>query len=310
MAPVTSKRRRVEDEVRRPKKKVKVRRQKVYHSSSEDEGEDGDVATAANAVAQAKRRLPKSILKQSAPAVASPVQEVDADDADELELDELEKNTALNVVADQSSASDDDGGAFDDALDDLSESAEEEEENDTVDAESETTSMTSSTAARLRKKRNDPAAFATSISKILDTKLTSSKRQDPVLSRSKTAAEANKTLADGKLEQKARQQIRAEKKQALEKGRVKDVLRLDTPDVDTGAILEEEKRLKKTAQRGVVKLFNAVRAAQVKAEEGMRQARSEGVVGMQKREERVNEMSKQGFLDLISSGGKKAANVA
>ena len=81
---------------------------------------------------------------------------------------------------------------------------------------------------------------------------------------------------------------------------------LETEGVDTGKVLEEEKKLKKTAQRGVVRLFNAVRAAQVKAEEAARSARSEGVVGMQKREERVNEMSKQGFLDLISSGGKKA----
>lgn len=39
----------------------------------------------------------------------------------------------------------------------------------------------------------------------------------------------------------------------------------------------------------------------------MKQAKSEGVVGMRQREERVNEMSKQGFLDLISSGGKKSS---
>ena len=72
----------------------------------------------------------------------------------------------------------------------------------------------------------------------------------------------------------------------------------------SGAILEEEKRLKKTAQRGVIKLFNAVRAAQVKAEQGERQQKEQNVVGMQKREERVNELSKEGFLDLLSRGGK------
>jgi hypothetical protein len=42
------------------------------------------------------------------------------------------------------------------------------------------------------------------------------------------------------------------------------------------------------------------------AEEGARQAREEGVVGRQQREERVNEMSKEGFLELISKGGKSA----
>jgi fusion and transport protein UGO1 len=125
------------------------------------------------------------------------------------------------------------------------------------------------------------------------------------LSRSKTAAEANKSLADSKLESKARAQIKTEKRALLEKGRVKDVLGLENENVATGAVMEEEKRLKKTAQRGVVKLFNAVRAAQVKA--AMKAAKEDGVVGLGKREERMNEMSKQGFLDLISSGGKPTA---
>jgi len=67
--------------------------------------------------------------------------------------------------------------------------------------------------------------------------------------------------------------------------------------------MELEKRLRKTAQRGVVKLFNAVRAAQVKGEEAAREARAKGLVGQGRREEKVNEMSKKGFLDLIAGGG-------
>jgi mitochondrial fusion and transport protein UGO1 len=70
-------------------------------------------------------------------------------------------------------------------------------------------------------------------------------------------------------------------------------------------VQELERRLRKTAQRGVVRLFNAVRAAQVRAEEAERDAKRQGVVGMGKREERINEMSKKGFLDLIAGGGKK-----
>ena len=68
-------------------------------------------------------------------------------------------------------------------------------------------------------------------------------------------------------------------------------------------VAEQEKRLRKTAQRGVVKLFNAVRAAQVKGEEAAREARKKGVVGAGRREEKVTEMSKKGFLDLIAGGG-------
>ncbi|CAD0051743.1 unnamed protein product [Aureobasidium pullulans] len=149
--------------------------------------------------------------------------------------------------------------------------------------------------------RNDPAAFASSMSKILGTKLTTSKRQDPVLSRSAAATAASKELADQKLELKAKRKMHAEKREALDKGRVKDV--------STAQIQETEKRLQKTAQRGVVKLFNAVRAAQVQGEQARSEAKKEGVVGISQREERVSEMSKKGFLDLIATGGKKAAAV-
>jgi len=50
--------------------------------------------------------------------------------------------------------------------------------------------------------------------------------------------------------------------------------------------LELEKRLREIAQRGVVKLFNAVRAAQTKGEKGGKAVKGEGVVGIEKREEK------------------------
>lgn len=165
------------------------------------------------------------------------------------------------------------------------------------------------------RKRNDPEAFATSMSKILGSKLSASKRSDPVLSRSQTAIEASKEMTDLALEKKAKHKMREEKKAAMEKGRVKDVLGASTAfDASNGygngenvpsvqATMELEKRLRKTAQRGVVKLFNAVRAAQVKGEEAAKEARQKGVVGQGRREEKINEMSKKGFLDLIAGGG-------
>lgn len=179
---------------------------------------------------------------------------------------------------------------------------------DLTDASSDSPSDSeaSTQATSQKRKRNDPDAFATSISKILGSKLSTSKRVDPVLSRSKDAAQASKELTDQRLEARARHKMREDRRLALEKGRVKDVLGLESTDTSTAEILEHEKRLRKTAQRGVVKLFNAVRAAQVKGEEAARQARESGVVGVGKREERVTEMSKKGFLDLIAEGGKKS----
>lgn len=196
--------------------------------------------------------------------------------------------------------------------------AHQEEVTDASNSESEDEdeSDTNSNPNLIRKrKRNDPEAFATSMSKILGSKLSTSKRDDPVLSRSVQAIEASKEMTDLALEKKARHKMKEEKKSALEKGRVKDVLGASTAfDAANGvgagesvqATMELEKRLRKTAQRGVVKLFNAVRAAQVKGEEAAREARLKGVVGQGRREEKVNEMSKKGFLDLIAGGVQEA----
>lgn len=167
-----------------------------------------------------------------------------------------------------------------------------------------------STGGKPKRNRNDPTRLATSISTILGSKLTTTQRADPILARSAQASKASKELSESRLEAKARRKLRDEKKQASEKGRIKDVLALNDTSVSTAAVAEEEKRLRKMAQRGVVKLFNAVRAAQVKGEQAAREASGLAasgtettIVGADRRKERVNEMSKKGFLDLLAGGG-------
>ena len=172
-------------------------------------------------------------------------------------------------------------------------------------SDDESLGASSSNPDRKPRKRNDPTAFATSISRILDSKLTTSKRVDPVLSRSKEASNTTKDLAESRLEAKAKRKLREEKKALLDRSHVTDVLGLESTEMLTGEVAEQERRLKKTAQRGVVKLFNAVRAAQVKGEEAAKEVRSAGTVGVDRRQERVNEMSKKGFLDLLVEGSKK-----
>jgi hypothetical protein len=184
--------------------------------------------------------------------------------------------------------------------------------NSDSNSDSEEGSETESNPNLIKKrKRNDPEAFANSMSKILGAKLSTSKRTDPVLSRSVNAIQASKEITDLALEKKAKNKLREEKKAALDKGRVKDVLGASTAfDAESGRegvsvqqIMEEEKKLRKTAQRGVVKLFNAFRAAHVKGEQAAKESRMKGIVGQGRREEKVNEMSKQGFLELIAGGG-------
>lgn len=323
---------------RKPKKLVKkFKKQKAYHSDSEDDevqstntnsnsdfnpvnmddSEDEEVEdtpaapvvpvpapepvvekkTAPKPVAPAKSESKpaavqpklKSALKMT--KKVDPPSESEDDEAEDDDEDEEEEDDDLEGL---------------DALDD-----EDLDDSDLEDDDEMDLSDNEDGEGRQKKtrKRNDPAAFATSMSKILGTKLTTSKRQDPVLSRSAAATAASKELADQKLELKAKRKMHAEKREALDKGRVKDVLGLNTPEVSTAQIQETEKRLQKTAQRGVVKLFNAVRAAQVQGEQARSEAKKEGVVGISQREERVSEMSKKGFLDLIATGGKKAAAV-
>jgi hypothetical protein len=197
----------------------------------------------------------------------------------------------------------------------LDAAGEDSEETDASNSDSNSDSDETNSSPNLirKRKRNDPDAFATSMSKILGSKLSASKRSDPVLSRSVNAIQASKEITDLALEKKAKAKLRDEKRTALDKGRVKDVLGVSTAfdaanaKGDAGQSVQEtmelEKRLRKTAQRGVVKLFNAVRAAQIKGEEAAREARNAGLVGQGRREEKINEMSKQGFLELIAGGG-------
>ncbi|KAH8754320.1 Rrp15p-domain-containing protein [Diaporthe sp. PMI_573] len=173
-----------------------------------------------------------------------------------------------------------------------------------------------------KNKRNDPEAFSTSMTKILGTKISGKNRADPVLARSAEARERVRQVLDEDLDRKARRKMREQRQRAMEKGRVRDVLVatnatfsnvnpvtgkvVSVADADgetTAEVLATERRLRKVAQRGVVQLFNAFRTAQVKAAEAERVARKQGVIGMDNKKDKVTEMSKKGFLDLIASGG-------
>lgn len=285
MAGQLSKKRKVEDGIKgktsRPVKKFKKQTDYDNQSSSDEE--------------------------ESAPA--QDFQAVNLQDSDDEELD-----TAEVVTGTLSDVEDDDEPNLDEVEgeEEVTDASNSDSEDDNSGSESDTNSNPNLIKKR---KRNDPEAFATSMSKILGSKLSASKRSDPVLSRSVTAMEASKEMTDLALEKKAKHKMREERKVALDKGRVKDVLGASTAfdaahglevgkDLPTvQETMELEKRLRKTAQRGVVKLFNAVRAAQIKGEEAAKDARAKGIVGTGRREAKVNEMSKKGFLDLIAGGG-------
>ncbi|KAI5812544.1 Rrp15p-domain-containing protein [Pyronema omphalodes] len=156
------------------------------------------------------------------------------------------------------------------------------------------------TLNKKKRKRNDPDSFSNSMSKILSSHLTKTARKDPVLVRAKQTKEH---ADDGKLEAKAKRVLKEELRREKEKGRVRDLVP-QGDDQAAGKALERERVLRSIARSGVAKLYNAVRAAQIKAEEASREVKEMGLVGMGNREAKVTEMSKQGFLDLIQSSAK------
>lgn len=288
--PGNKKKRSIEGRLQRPSKKQKRRQLEAYYSESEAEGDDAQDFDAVN------------LLDSDDDIHNARIEEVSEADQDVSSSEDetpapkkpIKKSKAKTPAKPEQS---------------VEESEAESEEDDDEEESSDKNDEENAPRYKKKSKRNDPDAFATSLSKILSTKLSTSKRSDPVLARSAAAHEASKAAVDTALEAKARKQIRDQKKRALEKGRVKDVLVATTNETTgeleatTGEILETERRLRKVAQRGVVKLFNAVRAAQVKAVEAEKSNQKHGMVGMGRREEKVNEMSKKGFLELIASGG-------
>ena len=245
-------------------------------------------------------KAPKKIRKQkhySSPSASSADEEID--EFPPVDLADSESEAASNASLksprlSEKASTEEFASAFDSSAD---------SDSDSDASQSSASQPANANEIKLsRSKRNEPAAFASSMSAILRSKLSTSKRQDPVLARSATAAEANASIANTKLEAKARAKLCQDKKEALEKGRVKDIL-LGT-DANGGSVeemMEEEKRLRKIAQRGVVKLFNAVRQAQVRSEEASRQSKG---LPRGRKEEKVSEMSKKGFLELIAGEGK------
>ncbi|KAE8367396.1 Rrp15p-domain-containing protein [Aspergillus caelatus] len=274
----------------RPQKKF--RKQREYHSSS-DEAEDDEPADF-KAVSLADSDEDEVEVKKPKKQTKSPI----------ASKNRKEKESSDDDNSDESAESDNKKDEKHDASgSDASSGAEDEDD----DYDSDVSMPTSTTDHRAVPKRNDPSAFSTSISKILATKLPSSARADPVLSRSKIATQASTDFADEKLDKQARAKLRAEKQEELDRGRIRDVLGIERGEA--GAVAEEEKRLRKIAQRGVVKLFNAVRAAQVRGEEAARGERKKGTIGIGEREKAVNEVSKQGFLELISGKKGKTLNI-
>ncbi|SCU80053.1 LADA_0B04786g1_1 [Lachancea dasiensis] len=214
-------------------------------------------------------------------------EEVISDDLSQKEGLEVEQEVGeqLSDSGDSDSASEDDDESEDDG---------ESEDGDDFPRKKK---------AKLSKHDDGSAGFSSALNAILGSHLKAHDRKDPIMARKKVTA---KKLENDKLEQKAKRAMLAEKKKLLNKTRTKDIIPSVSAENESGTeireVLEKERRLRKIAQKGVVKLFNAILSTQVKSERDGAE-RIGDVKNRTEKKELLTEISKEKFLDLVKAAG-------
>ncbi|KAM9938935.1 hypothetical protein OXX80_001580 [Metschnikowia pulcherrima] len=192
------------------------------------------------------------------------------------------------------------GGQEDPSGSSSSEEEENEDEDDESAEESAEDSDDESFPLKKKKKNTDDGrgTFANAFNAILGSKLKAHDRNDPILVRNKSTL---KKLESDKLDAKAKRVMLSEKREMQDKLRVTNLLPAAHDTENAREMIEKEKRLKKVAQKGVVKLFNAVLATQVRTNQDLDQEN----VGSSKKQELLNELTKSKFLDLVKAAGEE-----
>ncbi|KAG0045351.1 hypothetical protein BGZ83_009423 [Gryganskiella cystojenkinii] len=167
----------------------------------------------------------------------------------------------------------------------------EKDSDDDEESESDADDFEGMPAAAPKKasKKHTEENMAEAMSKILGSNLRKADASTPILARSRGA---ERKLEEEKMEAKAKKALTSEKKRLANKDRVK-------PDF-TG--MEYEKKLRKVATRGVVQLFNAIKAQQKATDDITETVRPITTNAKDK----VANLTKASFLDLLKSGTKVA----
>lgn len=209
---------------------------------------------------------------------------VESSDEDNENLEDIEGDDEVDIEVDDEV--DVDGVSS-------NEEAEEDEDSSEYDGEDDE-------IPKIKKKKNlddGSESFANAFNAIVGSRLKAYNRKDPILTKNKTTL---KKLESDKLEAKAKRLILSEKKQVHDKHRVKNLLPSASEPEKVRTIIHNERQLKKVAQKGVVRLFNAVLSTQIKTNQELGQEK----VGQTKKEELMNEISKEKFLDLVQAAGQ------
>lgn len=226
----------------------------------------------------------------------------DKEDSDEVKSDEVENNEVSESSLEEKEDADDADDSVEEDSDlegDVEVSDEEEEDEDEDEDDDDDDDIETELPKKKKKKQDDGSeSFANAFGNIIGSRLKAYDREAPIMARNKTPM---KQLESDKLEAKAKRAILAEKKQLQDKHRIKNLLPSSEEPEKVRRIIDHERKLKKTAQKGVVRLFNAVLSTQVRTNQSINKEQA----GQTKKQELFNEMSKEKFLDLVQSGETK-----
>ena len=181
----------------------------------------------------------------------------------------------------------------------------EEEADEEVEEEGEESDNDFPRKKKSKNSKHDDGSneFSSAMSAILSSHLKAYDRKDPIMARNKKVLKENES---SKLEYKAKKALVAEKKKLLNKTRKSDIIPIASDEHHTGEeireIIAKEARLRKIAQKGVVKLFNAILSTQVRTNKEVEDTMGD-IRNKSERRELITEVSKEKFLDLVKAAG-------
>lgn len=208
---------------------------------------------------------------------------------------EPEKDTIMEgdeaEEEEQNSSSDESSKIIDNEQSDAEEDDDEEEEDDDFPRKKK---------SKNSKHDDGSTGFSAAVNAILSSHLKAYDRKDPIMARNKKVLKQSESE---KLEYKAKKALLAEKKKLLGKARKTDIIPIASGEdrsENIRKVLEKETALRKIAQKGAVKLFNAILATQVKTEKEVSENLS-GIKNKEEKKELITEVSKEKFLDLVKA---------
>lgn len=209
---------------------------------------------------------------------------------------ELNKNLEKESVSAEEEVEQDEQNSSSDESSEIIEN----EQSDSEEEEEEDDDFPRKKKSKNSKHDDGSAGFSTAVNAILSSHLKAYDRKDPIMARNKKVLKQSESE---KLEYKARKALLAEKKKLLGKARKRDIIPIASGEdrsENIRKVLERETVLRKIAQKGAVKLFNAILATQVKTEKEVTENLS-GIKNKEEKKELITEVSKEKFLDLVKA---------